>query len=115
MLYPIKNAREIVLGNLEPEALGAYSTDQKTFVVELQEPTPYFLSLLTHSTTYPVHPKSIEQHGASVTRPGNLVTNGAFVLSEWKVQDYIKLDRNPTYWDAKKTTLESANKIPKPY
>ena len=60
MLYPIKNAREIVLGNLEPEALGVYSTDQKTFVVELEEPTPYFLSLLTHSTTYPVHPKSIE-------------------------------------------------------
>ena len=69
MLYPIKNAREIVLGNLATEALGVYSTDRKTFVVELEEPTPYFLSLLTHSTTYPVHPKSIEKYGASFTRP----------------------------------------------
>ena len=112
MLYPIKNAREIVLGNLEPEALGVYSTDRKTFVVELEEPTPYFLSLLTHSTTYPVHPKSIEKHGPSFTRPGNLVTNGAFVLADWRVQDYIKLDRSPTYWDDKYTTLESVYYLP---
>ena len=112
MLYPIKNAREIVLGNLEPEALGVYSADLKTFVVELEEPTPYFLSLLTHSTTYPVHPKSIEKHGASFTRPGNLVTNGAFVLSDWRVQDYIKLDRSPTYWDDKNTSLESVYYLP---
>ena len=80
------------MGNLEPEALGVYSTGLKTFVVELEEPTPYFLSLLTHATTYPVHPKSVEKHGAGFTRPGNLVSNGAFVLADWRVQDYIKLD-----------------------
>ncbi len=107
MLYPIKNARDVVLGKAPPSDLGVYSLDDKTLIIELEEPTPYFLSLLTHSTTYPVHPKSIEKHGAQFTKPGNLVSNGAFVLAGWRVQDYIQLDRSPTYWDDKNTTLES--------
>jgi len=107
MLYPIRNARDVVLGKAPPSDLGVYGLDDKTLVIELEEPTPYFLSLLTHSTTYPVHPKSIEKHGAQFTKPGNLVSNGAFVLAGWRVQDYIQLDRSPTYWDDKNTTLES--------
>ena len=51
MLYPIKNARDIVLGTKDPETLGVRSDGPKTLIIELEEPTPYFLSLLTHSTT----------------------------------------------------------------
>ena len=91
MLYPIKNAREIVLGEKQPSELGVYAEDANTLVVELKEPTPYFLSLLTHSTTYPVHKASVEKLGSLFTRPGNLISNGAFKLEEWRVQSHIKL------------------------
>ena len=80
MLYPIQNAREIVLGEKQADELGVYAEGINTLVIELKEPTPYFLSLLTHSTTYPVHKASVEKLGALFTRPGNLISNGAFKL-----------------------------------
>ena len=107
MLYPIKNARAIVMGEASPEQLGVYSEDENTLVVELEKPTPYFLSLLTHSTTYPVHRESIEKLGKLFTRPGNLVSNGAFRLEEWRVQSHIKIIKNEQYWDNENTTLEA--------
>lgn len=107
MLYPIKNARAIVMGEASPEQLGVYSEDENTLVVELEKPTPYFLSLLTHSTTYPVHQESIERLGKLFTRPGNLVSNGAFKLEEWRVQSHIKIIKNEQYWDNESTTLEA--------
>ena len=107
MLYPIKNARAIVMGEASPEQLGVYSEDENTLVVELEKPTPYFLSLLTHSTTYPVHRESIEKLGKLFTRPGNLVSNGAFKLEEWRVQSHIKIIKNEQYWDNENTTLEA--------
>ena len=107
MLYPIKNARAIVMGEASPEQLGVYSEDENTLVVELEKPTPYFLSLLTHSTTYPVHRESIEKLGKLFTRPGNLVSNGAFKLEEWRVQSHIKIIKNEQYWDSENTTLEA--------
>ena len=112
MLYPIKNARDIVLGKKKPETLGAWAEDPHTLVIELEEPTPYFLSLLTHSTTYAAHRPTIERFGAQFTRPGNLVGNGAFKLEEWRVQSHIKLTRNKEYWDNKNTVLEEVYYYP---
>jgi len=105
MLYPIKNAREIVLGEKQASELGVYAKGSSTLIIELEEPTPYFLSLLTHSTTYPVHKASVEKLGTLFTRPGNLISNGAFKLEEWRVQSHTKLVRNTQYWDNKNTTL----------
>jgi oligopeptide transport system substrate-binding protein len=112
MLYPIKNARDIVLGKKSSETLGVRSGGPQTLIIELEEPTPYFLSLLTHSTTYAAHRPTIEKFGARFTRPGNLVGNGAFKLEEWRVQSHIKLVRNTEYWDNKNTTLEEVYYYP---
>jgi oligopeptide transport system substrate-binding protein len=112
MLYPIKNARDIVLGKMNPEALGVRSDGPKTLIIELEEPTPYFLSLLTHSTTYAAHRPTVERFGAQFTRPGKLVGNGAFKLKEWRVQSHIKLVRSTEYWDNENTVLEEVYYYP---
>ena len=112
MLYPIKNARDIVLGKRSSETLGVRANGPTTLIIELEEPTPYFLSLLTHSTTYATHRPSVEKFGARFTRPGNLVGNVAFKLEEWRVQSHIKLVRNTEYWDNKNTTLEEVYYYP---
>ncbi|SVA66210.1 uncharacterized protein METZ01_LOCUS119064, partial [marine metagenome] len=112
MLYPIKNARDIVLGKKSSETLGVRASGPTTLIIELDEPTPYFLSLLTHSTTYAAHRPSVEEFGARFTRPGILVGNGAFKLEEWRVQSHIKLVRNTEYWDNKNTTLEEVYYYP---
>jgi oligopeptide transport system substrate-binding protein len=112
MLYPIKNARDIVLGKKNPETLGVRAQGPHTLIVELEEPTPYFLSLLTHSTTYAAHRPTVEAFGTQFTRPGKLVGNGAFRLEEWRVQSHIKLTRNKEYWDDKNTVLEEVYYYP---
>ncbi len=112
MLYPIKNARDVVLGKLPTDKLSVSAESEKTLLIELEEPTPYFISLLTHSTTYPVHPPSVRQHGSSFTRPENMISNGAFTLKDWRIQDYILLERNENYWDNPSTTLSQVYYYP---
>jgi oligopeptide transport system substrate-binding protein len=112
MLYPIKNARDVVLGKKKPQALGVSTDGPTTLIIELEEPTPYFLSLLTHSTTYAAHRPTVEEFGSQFTRPGNLVSNGAFKLAEWRVQSHIKLVRNTEYWDDTNTTLDEVYYYP---
>ena len=112
MLYPIKNARDIVFGKMDPEALGVRSEGPQTLIIQLEEPTPYFLSLLTHATTYAAHRPTVEKFSVQFTRPGNLVGNGAFKLREWRVQSHIKLVRNAEYWDNENTALEEVYYYP---
>ena len=106
ILAPILNAREISRAEMPPEQLGVQALDDFTLEVKLSGPTPYFLGLLNHASSYPVHRGSIEAHGAQHTQPGKLVSNGAYRLDEWLVQSHIKLVRNPNYWDDANTTLE---------
>lgn len=105
MLAPVRNAEAIIRGELPPSELGVKALDDHTFQVDLKTQTPYFLGVLAHSTTYPVHRASLEKHGSDFTRPGNLVSNGAYQLEDWVVQSHIKLVRNPHYWDNANTTV----------
>lgn len=106
ILYPIENAADVVAGTLPPDRLGVRAIDAQTLEIRLHAPTPYLLGLMTHASTYPVHPPSVEQHGARFARPGILVSNGPFQLAEWVVQSHIRLLRNSHYRDDAHTTLE---------
>ncbi len=106
MLLPIENAGLVLAGQRPPEDLGVEALDEFTLQIRLADPTPYFLSLLSHPSTYPLHRESLERHGDRFSRPGNLVSNGAFVLDRWRVRSRIELVRNERYWDADNTLLE---------
>lgn len=108
ILGPIKNAEQIILGELPAEELGVEAVDDLTLVIRLNGPTPYLPGLLNHNVAYPVHAGSVEKYGNRFARPGNLVGNGAYVLDEWVVQDYIKLVRNRNYRDDAKSHIEEA-------
>lgn len=105
ILYPIENAEAVVNGQLPPGQLGVRAIDGRTLEIRLHSPTPYFLGLLTHASTYPVHPPSVREHGERFSRPGNLVSNGAYRLQEWRVQSHIRLVRNLNYRDDAATTI----------
>ncbi len=106
ILNPIVNAREIAAGERPIIDLGARSLDEFTLEIELESPTPYFLGLLTHSASFPIHRPSVEQYGEQHTRPGNMVSNGAFMLDQWVVQSNVQVVRNPYYWDDENTILD---------
>jgi ABC-type oligopeptide transport system substrate-binding subunit len=77
--------------------LGVRALDEVTLVVELEEPTGYFLQLLAHNATYPVPRHVVEAHGEAWTEPGNIVTNGPFRLESWQRGESMVLVRNPKY------------------
>ena len=112
MLLPIQNAREVLAGELPVEELGISLLDEFTLQITLTGPTPYFLGLLTHPATYPVNRRNVEQFGDRFSRPGNLVSNGAFVLKDWNPRASIELERNPRYREAGNTLVERVMYLP---
>jgi oligopeptide transport system substrate-binding protein len=99
LLIPILNAQAISAGRLPPESLGVEAVDDKTLRITLANPSGYFLELLTHSMSYPLHRASAAQWPGAFARPDRLVSNGAYMLDEWVMQSHVKLVRNPHYRD----------------
>lgn len=97
LLKPIRNASAVIAGTEPPAALGVEALDRYTLRITLETPTPYLLGMLTHTSAFPVHRPSLEKHGERFTRPGNLVSNGPYVLDEFVAQSHVKLVRNPHY------------------
>lgn len=112
ILYPIANAEAINTEGGDIETLGVEAADDRTLVITLQNPTPFFIELLTHQTAMPLHQASVEAHGDAFTRPGNMVTNGAFMLESFTPNDRIVMRRNPEYWDAANVAIDVINYIP---
>jgi oligopeptide transport system substrate-binding protein len=96
MIVDIENAASIVAGDAAPDALGVEAVDDRTLVLRLSRPTPYMLSLLTHPSTFPVHPGSIAEHGDAFARPGKLVSNGAYRLDALARGNWYRMV--PTGW-----------------
>ncbi|MBL0404619.1 peptide ABC transporter substrate-binding protein [Microvirga aerilata] len=112
ILYPIKNAEKINKGQAKLEELGVKAVDPKTVEITLEQPTPYFIELLTHQTSLPVHKGSVEKFGKDFVKPGNMVTNGAYKLAEFVPNSHIKLVKNENYRDAKNVQIETVNYFP---
>jgi oligopeptide transport system substrate-binding protein len=112
MLFPVKNAEAYATGKLkDPSDLGVKALDDLTLQVTLTEPTPYFIQLMDHYSTFPVHRPTLEKFGKASdrftkwTRAENIVSNGPFKLKEWLLNRRISMEKSPTYWDADKVRL----------
>jgi ABC-type oligopeptide transport system substrate-binding subunit len=109
MIADVSNAREISAGENEPAELAVEAVDEQTLVITLSQPTPYFLSLLTYPSTFPVHPGTYAEHGDAFTRPGVLLSNGAYKLDAWEPGSVLKLSRNEHYWNNAETSIDAVN------
>ncbi|SIQ52265.1 oligopeptide transport system substrate-binding protein [Rhizobium sp. RU20A] len=106
ILYPIKGAEAFNTSKGQADALGLKAVDDKTLEITLERATPYFLQLMTHYTAIPVNKANIEKFGADFTKPGNLVSNGAYELTEYVANDHITAVKNPDYWDAANVKID---------
>ncbi|MEL7276237.1 MAG: peptide ABC transporter substrate-binding protein [Pseudomonadota bacterium] len=105
-LTSMVNAAEIIAGDMDPSTLGVKALDDYTLEVSLTQPLPYFPAMTTYGTLFPAHQATIEEHGSEWTAPGNIVSNGAFVLTELKLNEFHTREKNPMYWDADNVILE---------
>lgn len=104
----IKNAKEISEGEMEPSELGVTAEDDYTLVVQLENPAPYFESLTTFGTFYPLNQKFVEEKGNEfATNSDNLLANGPFILTDWESTSHSwNLEKNTNYWDKDAVQLD---------
>ena len=102
----IVNTGDIVAGRKPPESLGVSAPDAYTVIVNLNNPAPYLPGLLAHPSTCPVEPVALSNDKDAYARPGNLPSDGPFVLSQWVHGSYISLTRNRYYWNDAATRLD---------
>ncbi len=109
----IKNGRAFNTGTLKDASqLGVKALDKTTLEITLENPVPFFLSLLYHHSLLPVHRATVEKFGQRWTRPEHMVTNGPFLVDKWEINKVVKLKKNPHYWDIANVKLEEANFFP---
>lgn len=110
IFYPIKGAQAYNEGKGSIDAVGIKAEDDKTLVVTLENPTPYFLELTGFKTYLPVNQKVTEANKEWYTDAGeNFVTNGPYKLSDWKHNESIVLAKNADYWDASNVDVDTVN------
>ena len=119
MHFVVKNAEAYNQGKITDfSQVGYQALDDHTFQVTLENPTPYFLSLITHESWHPVHLPTIRKYGdpylrgSKWTRPGRFVGNGSFMLAKWRVNDSIVVRKSPTYWDRDRVRLNEIHFMP---
>ncbi len=111
-MYPVRNAAAVNAGAAPPTALGVRAEAPRTLVVELEQPFPFFAERLIYPTGYPVPVHAVERLGDDWVKPGNMVSNGAFVLEDWQPHAHVTLRRNSHFHDADSVTLEGVRYLP---
>lgn len=102
----LDGARAIVAREASPDTLGVSAPDARTVEVRLAAPAPYFIQLLANTQAVPVPRHVIERFGREWSRPGNMVTNGPYVLAERIPQTAIRLLRNPRFHAASTVRID---------
>lgn len=98
-LYPIKNAEAYNVGSItDPNQVGVQVVNDITLQIELEQPAAQILSILGMWIARPLPQWTIEAHGDAWTEPENIVTNGAYQLTEWIPNDHVLLSKNPSFY-----------------
>ena len=103
----IKNADAIVNGEMTPDQLGITAKDDKTLVIELDTPVPFFESLMAFPSFFPVNEEFYNKCGDKfATTVDTILCNGAFKVTSYEpAATTINLEKNADYWDADKVKL----------
>lgn len=112
-LYPLLNAKAYNDSKITDfSQVGVRALDDRTLECTLENPIPYWIDLCAFMTLVPVHMPTLEKHGGSWIKPGRLVGNGPYLLEDWRIDDHIRLRKNPDYWDAANVRMKTVDVLP---
>lgn len=107
-LFTVKGAEAFAMGKSSDfeASVGLRAVDDRTLVVELSAPTPYFLHLCGFYPLAPVPLHAITRHGSpGWTKPGRLVASGPYTLGFRRLRDRVRLVKNEQYHAASSVRL----------
>lgn len=112
-LYYIKNGEAYNTGKLTNFAqVGVHALDDLTLQVELAHPTAFFIDLCAFPTLYLVPRQTIEKYGDAWIKARPLPSCAPYELVDWRLNDKVRMRKNPRYWDAAHTQSEIIDLLP---
>lgn len=106
-LYVIKNAKAAKEGKIGVDEIGVRVLNSKTLVIELENPTPYFLELIALPAFFPVNQRVDEKTPSWAQNAATYVGNGPFQLAQWRHQAGLTINKNDKYWDSESVKITS--------
>jgi oligopeptide transport system substrate-binding protein len=100
------------------EMVGLKAPDDRTLIVTLDHPVPYFLDFCAFASFFPVYPPLVSQYDtpdpatgrltkrSGWTRAESIVCNGPFKLDSWRFKRDMHFSRNPHYWDPNRINFD---------
>ena len=96
-----KNGEAVNTGEItDLDSVGVRAVDDYTVEFTLEQPAGYFPGIAGMWVNRPVPKTVIEQYGDSWTEPGNIWTNGPYLLDTWEHENRIVMLKNPYYYSA---------------
>ena len=105
LTHILKNAAAVSAGAMPPDAVGARAIDDKTLELTLEHPAPYLPHLLAHYTMFPL-PQHVVEGNDDWVKPGVYVSNGPYTLAEYRPNDFVRLVKNPRFFDAAHVAID---------
>jgi oligopeptide transport system substrate-binding protein len=112
-LYYVKNGEDFNTGKITNSSLvGVHVLDNFTVRVELNHPTLFFLDICAMPLTCVVPRQTIEKYGDRWLNVRPLPVSGPYEVEAWRLNDKVRLKKNPRYWDAANTQSEIIDILP---
>ena len=101
----VKNAAAAHKGEVPLEDMGVEAVDDKTFVVTLDQPCGFLLSLMSFPSFFPLNQEFFEAHEATYAQSiDDLLYCGPYTFTKWEENTEYTFTKNPEYWDAANCT-----------
>ncbi len=101
----IKNWDDAVAGKVPLDQLGVAAVDPHTFQVTTQQPAPYLPAMMLYSPA--LQKKALQERGGLYNSdPATSVSDGPFLLKEWRKGDRAIFEANPKYKGTNKPYIQ---------
>ncbi|MBL9096718.1 MAG: peptide ABC transporter substrate-binding protein [Alphaproteobacteria bacterium] len=110
--FCIKNAVPVNAGKMPLDKLGVRVVDKATIEIKVENPCPTLIAALAEPpfTAVPAH--TLKKHGDAWAKPGNMVSNGAYTLAEWRPNDRVRIVKNKRFYDAANVAIDEVIYFP---
>ncbi|MEK5392833.1 peptide ABC transporter substrate-binding protein [Margalitia sp. FSL K6-0131] len=107
----VKGAADYNAGKADASAVAVEAKDDKTLIVTLNQPTPFFLSLTAFVTYFPLNQKFVEKVGFDkfALTADSILYNGPYVITSYDQAKGVTLKKNDKYWDKKNVQVQTVN------